>query len=628
MLVTVKVYIHVIKVQIFSYNKTTEVCCVYQCDTKFKCFGDRVIMNKKKTLITALGMTIVLMFIALLSDFFKPVAKRAPPPVSSNTKGQMQISFLSGDKNLITEADNGTGPILLTRKSSEIYYQDIRTGQTQSNAKQKSFHTTITPALTKTTDSITDSENKNEATHIEFLKVHKAASSTAQSIILRFGLKRNLSFVIPTPTHYISTQKYFFSDIWPPLPEKPNAHQRVDKNIKSNHKYDILSHHMVFNHKKVSQLLYNDTVYVAIVRDPFDLFISSACYYKFALKSPYPYLGKLSNETFITDLIRNPKQNEATTMSESMTFNSMAYDFGMSLSLRTAEKITEQSFVEFLNKTGNIFHLVMVVEKFDESLVLLKRYLNWTLQDILYIKINTFSPNNVSNLSDYFGVTADDMTIFRKRNKFDYGIYNFFKDRLEKQISKEEFFTDEVEHFKVMLRDVQKFCSKVEAEQLKAKECMQNTDDSLDIKYSEGIKNNNTELENSTQFKNQELLKSINLIITTKNVSAGQKKELHELFELIESDSLETTTMNLSKLLPLLFRDRDCPSTRESKLLVPESKWNKNFYVTSRDCDIMTKDIMSLYEIVKQNHLKVQIEDKFGNNFSIIEVVKYLSTFT
>ena len=38
-----------------------------------------------------------------------------------------------------------------------------------------------------------------EVHNIAFLKVHKAASSTVQNIFLRFGLFRNLTFVIPQP---------------------------------------------------------------------------------------------------------------------------------------------------------------------------------------------------------------------------------------------------------------------------------------------------------------------------------------------------------------------------------------------------------------------------------------------
>jgi hypothetical protein len=459
-------------------------------------------------------------------------------------------------------------------------------------------------------------ETTQEVTHVEFLKVHKAASSTVQSIILRFGLERNLSMVIPTPVHYISKQKYYFSDIWPSFHESPSVREEVCGNIDKKLKYDILSHHMVFNHKKVSQLLHNDTVYVAIVRDPFDLFVSAAIYYKFALKKPYYYLSKLSNETFITDLIRNPKQYEASSNSESMTYNLMSYDFGLEcLDVRKPEKCTDEIFHAFLNKTRDIFDVVMIVEKFDESLVFLKRYMNWSMKDILYTKINRFSSDQFSNFSESFNVTADDMAVFKERNKFDYGIYNLFKHRLDEQISVQKDLKDEVTHFKMILRDVQVFC-----------ESNAKTEASREDIADENFQNKTPRLAQHIDVKNKKLLKSIKMILTTKIVSRRQEEELFELFDLIEKDAIETTTEPISVLLPLLFEDKI--NIAQSKLFIPKSKWNKDFYVSTRDCAIMMKEIMPLYDVVKHNHLKILIERKLGHSFSLIEAVEYLSTFT
>lgn len=92
-------------------------------------------------------------------------------------------------------------------------------------------------------------EMSREVIHIAFLKIHKAASSTVQAIVQRFGLRRNLSIVIADASHYISKQKSFFSDIWPPLPREPNA-GRISPDSSVDEKSDILCNHMVFNIKK------------------------------------------------------------------------------------------------------------------------------------------------------------------------------------------------------------------------------------------------------------------------------------------------------------------------------------------------------------------------------------------
>lgn len=492
----------------------------------------------------------------------------------------------------------------------------IDTNKRKPNVEHNKIRTTKVLQPATTANNIT---NTDEVTHVVFLKVHKAASSTVQRIFLRFGLERNLSFVIPTPTHYISTQKYFFSDIWPSLHGTPNERGETCGNISP--KYDMLIHHMVFNHRKVSQLLHSDTIYVAVVRDPFDLFVSAAGYYKFAIK-PSAYLDKLSNETFITDLIRNPKQFEATTLSESMTYNSMSYDFGLEcLNIRKPEMCTDYKFAAFLNTTKDSFDIVMVVEKFDESMVLLRRRLNWSMKDILYVKINTFTADRFSDIPQSLNITADDMATFRERNKFDYELYKLFKDRLEEQISNQKDLKDEVSQFRNILNKVNRFCSRegyTGASLSNSSKGKQNPEES----------DENSKFGKDSNIINIELLKVIKIILKTKIVSRRREEELLELFDLIESGRTKTTIVPISKLLPLLFEDKMNTSTSESKLFIAKSKWNKDFYVTTRDCVLMTKDSLSLYEVLKRKHLKVLIENKFGNFFSLHEAVEYLSTFT
>ena len=45
--------------------------------------------------------------------------------------------------------------------------------------------------------------------NIVFLKVHKAASSTVQNILMRYGAERNLKFVLPKRGNYFKYLKPF-----------------------------------------------------------------------------------------------------------------------------------------------------------------------------------------------------------------------------------------------------------------------------------------------------------------------------------------------------------------------------------------------------------------------------------
>ncbi|KAL4217396.1 Galactose-3-O-sulfotransferase 3 [Mactra antiquata] len=299
-----------------------------------------------------------------------------------------------------------------------------------------------------------ESERMNEVRHIGFLKVHKAASSTLQNIFYRFGLKRNLSFILPKKSHYLSKLKYFYNPIFPSFSANNVTPQ--------NNKYDILCNHVVFNHDVISDLLHEDAVFIAIVREPFDLFLSAAYYYKY--KWEFPYLVALENETFITDLIRYPDKYEAETMSESMTYNPMAYDFGLDFTnVAEGENITQEAFGDFLSKIGNIFRVVLLVEKFDESLILLKRHLMWRMEDIMYVKNNVYLSVDKNVADQASSVSDEDMLKFRVRNRFDYGIYNMFKERFEKQLSLEHKIDEETKNFQAAQRTVDQYCLNMKA---------------------------------------------------------------------------------------------------------------------------------------------------------------------
>ncbi|KAK7084893.1 Galactose-3-O-sulfotransferase, partial [Halocaridina rubra] len=86
------------------------------------------------------------------------------------------------------------------------------------------------------------------------------------------------------------------------------------------------------------------------------------------------------------------------------------------------------------------FDLVMIAERFDESLILLKHLMCWTTQDITNIKLN-FRPRNRNE-------TASQKTKMklRKQNYYDAMLYDYFsgifnhkvnefgKERMQKEV--------------------------------------------------------------------------------------------------------------------------------------------------------------------------------------------------
>ena len=270
--------------------------------------------------------------------------------------------------------------------------------------------------------------------HIAFLKVHKAASSTVQNILYRFGLKRNLTFVLPIDDHYIAYHANHYKPILP-LPGNRT-------------KYDILCNHATFNHSKFKELMYDDAFYLAIVRNPLDLFISAAYYYR---------IRGYEKETFIHDLITDPEQFEPRYISATRTFNYMAKDFGYIFnSIHEVKNANESTVASFISKVTKIFDFVMVVEHFDESLVMLKRYLNWSTKDIIYIKKNI--NRGKAYVTKPVDVTEEDRTAFKKRNHLDYAVYDTFLKLFLNRKMQEEYLEEEVHEFRLILGEVEKFC--------------------------------------------------------------------------------------------------------------------------------------------------------------------------
>ncbi|XP_053385833.1 galactosylceramide sulfotransferase-like [Mercenaria mercenaria] len=273
-------------------------------------------------------------------------------------------------------------------------------------------------------------QQKQEVRHIGFLKVHRAASSTMQNMFFRFGLKRNLTYV------FTNHPKYFSRTAQRHLPlVKPRYRNG----------YDILCNHGVFNYDIYSSLLPKDTVYLAIVRDPLAVFISAVNYYSQKSQN-IDYIARIRGNR-LQYLIQRPEVYDKEFFS--YTKNVMARDFGF-------PETNDQSQIDSkLKELGHIFKLVLLSEHFEDSLILMKRYLNWKLKDILFL------PNNVYEK----GQTGIDLTLnnteqFEIRNQLDYSVYNYFYKKFWDQFNEETDDIDsEVKHFKNVLFHLKTFCN-------------------------------------------------------------------------------------------------------------------------------------------------------------------------
>ncbi|CAJ1070576.1 galactosylceramide sulfotransferase [Xyrichtys novacula] len=229
-----------------------------------------------------------------------------------------------------------------------------------------------------TSQSTQSQSNKcSPKSNILFMKTHKTASSTVLNIIFRFGEKHKLKFAFPD-----GRNDFFYPS--------PFLCSQV-KDYRPGDCFNVVCNHMRFNVQEVAKLLPPDAVYITILRDPVDLFESSFHYYHRAV----PLTWRISGENKLREFLNSPK-----TYYDPDAFNSfylknlLFFDFGFDNNLEADDPLVTKN-IHYLSRQ---FDLVLIAEYFEESLILLKDKLCWTMEDILYFKLNARKNSSVSKL--------------------------------------------------------------------------------------------------------------------------------------------------------------------------------------------------------------------------------------
>ena len=171
--------------------------------------------------------------------------------------------------------------------------------------------------------------------------------------------------------------------------------------------------------------------YVTIVRNPVDNFESLFNYFE---------LGKglgLGDDPVVSleNFLKSPSSFYGKVKSGIHARNPMMFDLGFSQKyFQNYTAVTK--YINFLNKE---FDLVMIMEYFDESLILLKRLLCWEIDDILHVKVNErLDKEKASHLSDRVKENI------KRWNKADVLLFTYFNATFWRKIEMEgsEFYED------------------------------------------------------------------------------------------------------------------------------------------------------------------------------------------
>jgi hypothetical protein len=275
----------------------------------------------------------------------------------------------------------------------------------------------------------------------------KCATETMGTIVRRFGLVRNLNFVVPVKNNiYLG---------WPFLIEELDYRP-------SKRPFNILMEHAIYNHTRMAKMMPNNTKYITTIRDPWHRLTSSFSYFSlgYVVEPPVNFSQYLQNIQKFDDIYKQPDKRAwrfCFPNGFSVVQNLMAHCLGMPLGFPAGRRdisVNDTAIMQYIRELDSQFFLVMNADYFIESLVLLKRMMCWTFKDILH-----HSSNVGKHKLHEIVPTEQEYQTYYNFSRIDFILYEHFNKSFWKKIESQgpDFF-DEVNQFKVVQLLMERFC--------------------------------------------------------------------------------------------------------------------------------------------------------------------------
>lgn len=156
-----------------------------------------------------------------------------------------------------------------------------------------------------------------------------------------------------------------------------------------------------------------DSFYFSILRHPVSMMESIFIYYK-----SIPAFHKAHS---LDDFLDNSWKNyNASVGGNHYAHNILAFDFGFDNNVAADAEDLEERASMAIAAIERGFHLILISEYFDESMILLKHALCWSLEDVVSFKLNSRSEQSRRSLSPN---TAEKI---KRWNALDWRIYLHF----------------------------------------------------------------------------------------------------------------------------------------------------------------------------------------------------------
>ena len=186
--------------------------------------------------------------------------------------------------------------------------------------------------------------------------------------------------------------------------------------------YDVYGLHGIWNPATVRAVMERDPkgrgLYFSILRDPVELFSSLW---------DYVNLGKHYNMSLEAYALSDKTGRlRDRSLMKHVGRNQMLFDFG----LHPYYFDNQAKVGEKIKQIEDDFDLVLIADKFEESVVLLKNALCWTYKDVSYLKLNARKEGKKSALSDKARKALKEWL------KSDYKLYDHFTDKFEREVAR------------------------------------------------------------------------------------------------------------------------------------------------------------------------------------------------
>lgn len=280
-----------------------------------------------------------------------------------------------------------------------------------------------------------------------FLKTHKTGSSTLGSIFFLYGVKRKLNFVLPPYTGTLmDVNEEFVETLLPPRPGQT---------------WNIQSQHCRFNRDFQHLVLPKETTfYTSVTRSPISHFKSTFSFFghEERLREEHGDLNDYDElvNIYLDETCSTIDADEIVPVSNGcLELNTIARDLGWTWFTEQMEHLSvQQRLDKFIEMLDEELDFVMITDKMDESLVVLKNLLGWDMTDILYLN------KKVTERKSNSDITEKTNQRLLKAMELDRQIFMFFSYKFDfhvKRIGKEEV-SAEVQQFITMRQNFEDLC--------------------------------------------------------------------------------------------------------------------------------------------------------------------------